>query len=140
MTLWKRQNSGDSKQISGCQRLEGLRVCISNKFPMLLGLKFLRFSGLGMGRRNEICIHNGVSYFAVRSPTLFWPYILNPSLLCCLLKLQRQSAGDKFHYSTFFEFSQRLLSIPLLVLALCCYFKDLLVFPRWFLFDARRCE
>lgn len=45
---------------------------------------------------------------------------------------RNQSAGDKLYYFTFFEFSQGVLSLPLLVLALFCYFKDLLVFPRWF--------
>ena len=50
----------------------------------------------------------------------------------CFLSSRNQSTGDKFHYSTFFEFSQGLLSIQLLVLALFCYFKYLLVFPRWF--------
>lgn len=50
---------------------------------------------------------------------------------------RNQSAGDKLHYFTFFEFSQGVLSLPLLVLALFCYFKDLLVFPRWFSLSAR---
>lgn len=50
---------------------------------------------------------------------------------------RNQSAGDKLYYFTFFEFSQGVLSLPLLVLALFCYFKDLLVFPRWFSLGAR---
>lgn len=50
---------------------------------------------------------------------------------------RNQSAGDKLHYFTFFEFSQGVLSLPLLVLALFCYFKDLLVFPRWFSLSVR---
>lgn len=50
---------------------------------------------------------------------------------------RKQSAGDKLYYFTFFEFSQGVLSLPLLVLALFCYFKDLLVFPRWFSLGAR---
>lgn len=97
------------------------------------GLNFENQWFWGLEGRNEMWICNEVSFFAVRNSILFWLYILNSSLLCFLFsEQQNQSAGDKFHYSTFFEFSQGLLSIQLLVLALFCYFKDLLVFPRWF--------
>lgn len=94
----------------------------------------MRTHSLGEGRRDDIDIHNGVSYFAIRNSVLFWLYILNPRVCCtlCFLSSSNQSAGDKLHYSSFFEFSQGLLSTPLLVLALFCYFQDLLVFPRWF--------
>lgn len=125
----------------------GLRTCISSKFLDDVDAvdweqtswepTVCRWEG---GMRFSIFIKKSVTLqlgILFSSGCTFW------TLVCCalcFLKWVYQSAGDKFHYSTFFEFSQGILIIPvLLVLTLFCYFKDLLFFLRWFFLDAREC-
>lgn len=100
---------------------------------LLVGDQTLRSSSLGETEgmlfvfvMEAVTLHLGILFpLAVHSEP-------ESAMLFVFWSSRNQSAGDKFHYSTFFEFSQGVLSIPLLVLALFCYFKDLLVFPRWF--------
>lgn len=113
---------------------EGIFLISSQMMLMLMvGDQTLRSSGLveteGMLFEfvmEAVTLHLGILFpLAVHSEP-------ESAMLFVFWSSRNQSAGDKFHYSTFFEFSQGVLSIPLLVLALFCYFKDLLVFPRWF--------
>lgn len=49
---------------------------------------------------NEICIHNGVSRFAVRNSILFWLYILIPCVLCSLFSEAAASSQQVTNFIT----------------------------------------
>lgn len=122
--------------------LGGLRMCILVCSQMTVVLlvqgQTLGSSGLGRVERmklvfimESVALQLGIPLpLAVHSEP-------QSAVLFVFWSSRNQSAGDKLHYFTFFEFSQGVLSLPLLVLALFCYFKDLLVFPRWFSLGTR---
>lgn len=108
---------------------------------LLVGDKLIE-NELFAGRRgNEIYIHKGVSYFAVGHSVLFWLYILNSNLLCSLFSEEAVPVSrwqiSLLNFLWIFPGSTNYTSV--VSAGTFCYFKDLLVFLRWFFLDARGC-